>query len=253
MRPESRGVKCSPAVGAATEPRSAREHRLVTFAIGRVVRPLDVRRQRHVADLLELRVKIAVARGSEGCARRTRRGRRSPLPGRRQTGSARRRASCVRAAPALPNRAHRADRAQQEDLHLARQIFVPRRILLADGQRMHAGAMPEQARRETRANRSAPGNRRVRGTAGRSRNARSSQRFSRAVHHQHARSRRDRPAAPARSVPRAGGSRNRRAAFRAEKASPACHLPTTPAYSTGAEARPCFSRIFCTRARKRSL
>ena len=48
-------MKCSPAVGAATDPRSRREDRLVALAIGGVVAALDVRRQRHVADRVDQR------------------------------------------------------------------------------------------------------------------------------------------------------------------------------------------------------
>ncbi len=39
--------KCSPAVGAATEPRCSREHRLIARLIDIVGRARDVRRQRH--------------------------------------------------------------------------------------------------------------------------------------------------------------------------------------------------------------
>ena len=38
------------------------------------------------------------------------------------------------------------DGAQQEDLHLAAQVFVALRIVFADGQRADARAMAEQAR-----------------------------------------------------------------------------------------------------------
>ena len=52
------GVKCSPAVGAATDPRSSRVHRLVTLAIRGNIVAMDVWRQRNMADAIEACVKI---------------------------------------------------------------------------------------------------------------------------------------------------------------------------------------------------
>ena len=47
------GVKCRPAVGAATEPRSLREDSLVALAIRSYIVTANVGRQRHVADAVE--------------------------------------------------------------------------------------------------------------------------------------------------------------------------------------------------------
>ena len=52
------GVKCSPAVGAATDPRSPREHGLVSLAIAGNVGAVDIGRQRDMPELLELAEEI---------------------------------------------------------------------------------------------------------------------------------------------------------------------------------------------------
>ena len=60
-------MKCRPAVGAATEP-DAGEDGLVTFAIVGRIRPLDVGRQRHVADLVEVAMVALVVEAQRALA-----------------------------------------------------------------------------------------------------------------------------------------------------------------------------------------
>ena len=52
------GVKCSPAVGAATDPRSLRVDSLIALAIPVHICAVDVRRQRDVPQLLDLAEEI---------------------------------------------------------------------------------------------------------------------------------------------------------------------------------------------------
>ncbi len=54
------GVKCSPAVGAATALPCLRVNRLVAFAIERLIGALDIRRQRNVAEPVERFVKAVL-------------------------------------------------------------------------------------------------------------------------------------------------------------------------------------------------
>ena len=51
-------MKCSPAVGAATDPFSLRKHRLVALAIRRRIVAMNVRRQRNMPDALQRSVKV---------------------------------------------------------------------------------------------------------------------------------------------------------------------------------------------------
>ena len=130
---------------------------------------------------------------------------------------------------------------QQKDLHLAAQVLVPLRIVLADRQRLHAGAMAEEARRK---NARIVEHQAIAGPQERREVAETAilPAAFLAIDHQHARRGAVGQRLPARSVPRAGGSRNRQAASAftvAERASAARHLPTTPAGTrSGPEARP---------------
>ena len=126
----------------------AGEDRLVAFAVGGGVGALDVGRQRDVADLLELGEQIARARKAQGAL--------AEFPARHDLGFQAAAESDALADRQLAAGTHErlpiapvgAGGAQEKDLHLAAQIFVPLGIVPADGQRAHARAMAEQARRK---------------------------------------------------------------------------------------------------------
>jgi len=143
-------LKCSPAVGAATDPFSSREYRLIAVSVGRLVGTLDIRRQWDVADLFEFRKKVALVREAnralpELSACQYFRIETRLLPWTRKSNSLPDTHLTAWTNERFPIFAIRAHGPQQKDFHFTTQILVTLGIALADWQSADSGAMSKQA------------------------------------------------------------------------------------------------------------
>jgi hypothetical protein len=125
-----------------------RENGLISFSVGRGIGPLDVRRQRDVPDLLELREQVGRTREADGAlAEFTARDNLS-FQVRSEADAFAHRQFAAGPHQCLPIAAIGAHGAQQEDFHVPAQEFSPLRVVLSHRQRVQPRAMPEEPGRE---------------------------------------------------------------------------------------------------------
>ena len=126
----------------------AGEDGLVALAVGGRIGALDVGRQGHVADALEGGVEIPIAVKADGAFAEFRARDDLAFQPFVEAYALADRHLAAGAHQRLPIAAVGGNAAQQEDFDGAAQVFVALGVVLADGQRVHSGAMAEEARGE---------------------------------------------------------------------------------------------------------